>query len=138
MQYAIEKDIELITFEKSGSSRVRRKDEVWLCRKASKETGKPMLYAVRIAANVAEAAAWKVGDTVMLGKVKGASIWVFVPSNRPDAFTLRKAAGRSATAFHIGNGQLAREIFVAAKTEEFEAWAEDCCVYFKPKRKESV
>lgn len=133
MQYAIEKDIELITFGKArrGGNHPKHTEAVWLEKKAHKETGKEQYYAVRFSEDLVEAAAWQAGDTVMLGRVKGANIWVFVPNQRPDAFVLRK---KPAGTLGIGNQQLARELHAITKAEEFDAWADDCAIYFKPKK----
>ena len=133
MQYAVEKEIELITFAKSGRTGGHiRKDEIWLIAKPHKDTGKMMYSYVGIASNLIDAAAWKAGDGVMLGKVKGAGIYVFVQSKRPDAFILRQAPGGKAG--RIGSQQLARELHAVTGADVFDAWVDDFNIYFKPKK----
>lgn len=132
MPYAVEKDIELITFEIKRTGAQKRKNEVWLITTPHKITGKPMYSYVGIAANLIDDAAWKPGDGVMLGKVKGAGIYVFVQSKRPDAFVLRKAPGGKAG--RIGSQQLARELHAATGADVFDAWVDDFSIYFRPKK----
>lgn len=129
MQYRIEDEIELIPVKAKVARRANEKTIRILQRECGPYKNLRR-YRLQISADLVEGAALKPGDKVHLGKVKSASIWVLIPTDFSDGLTVRK---ESRSSYHIDNMELVAKLHTASGADEFDAWADDCRIYFKPK-----
>ena len=121
-------EIEIVAVKAQTKKKIAEKT-VEIVSRPSGHFGNPRRYRLQIAEDVIDAAAFKAGDKVYLGKVKSASIWVLIPTGNPDGLMIRQN-GRQ---FFIDNMDMVAKLHTAADADLFDAWADDCRIYFKPK-----
>lgn len=130
MQYRVEDEIELIPVRTpKGTPKIEEKT-IKIKQRECGPYKNLRRYRLQISADLVEGAALKPGDKVHLGKVKSASIWVLIPTEFSDGLTVRK---ESRASYYIDSMDLVAKLHTASGVDEFDAWADECRIYFKPK-----
>ena len=129
MLYRVEDDIEIISVEQP-KRKVNAKKTVTIKSRPFGNYKTMRRYRLQITGDLIEATALMEGDKVHLGHVKGANIWVLVPTEFPDGLTLKAI---SKNTFAVDNVDLVAKLHTAADADDFDAWADNGRIYFKPK-----